>query len=399
MADITSAFRWTLEHTELATGARAGTLRTPHGAIATPVFMPVGTQATVKTLDSGEVAELGAQIILGNTYHLYLRPGDTLISEIGGLHQFMSWPLPILTDSGGFQVWSLGDRRTIDEDGVTFRSHLDGSTHRFTPERAMEIQANIGADIVMAFDECSAHGVPYEYAEAAMERTHRWLERCVAAQRRPDQGLFGIVQGNFFADLRQASAAFVAAQPVVGFGIGGLSVGEPKAEMYTLLETTTQALPVDRPRYLMGVGSPEDLIESIRRGVDMFDCVLPTRLGRHASAFTPTGRINLSNTQWTRDDRPIQADCDCITCQRYSRAYLRHLFQAGESLGARLATIHNLRFLLRLMQQARAAILQDRFAAFSAEFLAHYRPVDEDIRAAQRASSGQQRDRSRVTYA
>ncbi len=361
--------------------------------------MPVGTQATVKTLESREVAELGAQIILGNTYHLFLRPGDELLAKFGGLHRFMNWTRPILTDSGGFQVWSLGDRRVIDEDGVTFRSHLDGSQHRFTPERVMQIQANIGADIVMAFDECSAYGVSHDYARAAMERTHRWLERCVAAQRRSDQALFGIVQGNFFGDLRQESAAFVAAQPVAGFGIGGLSVGEPKTEMYELLRTTTAVLPADRPRYLMGVGSPEDLIEAVRRGVDMFDCVLPTRLGRHASAFTPSGRINLMNARWAEDERPIEEACDCLTCRSYSRAYLRHLFRAGETLGARLATVHNVRFLIRLMEQTRAAILDDRFDIFSAEFLASYQPVPEQVRADQRAKSGQHRDRSRPSYA
>jgi queuine tRNA-ribosyltransferase len=263
----------------------------------------------------------------------------------------------------------------------------------------MQIQANIGADIVMAFDECSAYGVSRDYARAAMERTHRWLERCVAAQRRSDQALFGIVQGNFFGDLRQESAAFVASQPVAGFGIGGLSVGEPKTEMYELLRTTTAVLPADRPRYLMGVGSPEDLIEAVGRGVDMFDCVLPTRLGRHASAFTPTGRINLMNARWAEDERPIEEACDCLTCRSYSRAYLRHLFRAGETLGARLATVHNVRFLIRLMEQTRAAILDDRFDIFSAEFLASYQPVPEQVRADQRAKSGQHRDRSRPSYA
>ena len=396
--DTIDVFEWTLQHTDLKTGARAGTLRTPHGAIATPVFMPVGTQATVKTLTSGEVADLGAQIILGNTYHLYLRPGDDLIARIGGLHRFMDWSRPILTDSGGFQVWSLSDRRVIDEDGVTFRSHLDGSAHRFTPERVMEIQANIGADIAMAFDECSDYGVSHEYATAAMRRTHRWLERCLVARRRPDQALFGIVQGNLFADLRQESAAFVAAQPVHGFGIGGLSVGEPKAEMYAILQSTTAVLPADRPRYLMGVGSPEDLLECIGRGVDMFDCVLPTRLGRHASAFTPTGRINLLNARWADDQRPIEEGCDCLACRRHSRAYIRHLLRAGEALGARLATLHNVRFLIRLMERARAAILADRFETFRDEFLADYRPVAESVRAAQRRAGPRHRDRS-ASYA
>ena len=392
-------FSFTVDQTDQSTGARAGLLETPHGAIATPVFMPVGTQATVKTLAADEVAELGVEIVLGNTYHLYLRPGDTMLQQFGGLHRFMGWSRPILTDSGGFQVWSLGDRRTIDEDGVTFRSHLDGSAHRFTPERAMEIQARIGADIVMAFDECSAYGVTHDYAVAAMERTHRWLERCIAAASREDQALFGIVQGNLFADLREQSATFVASQPVAGFGIGGLSVGEPKAQMYGILERTTAALPADRPRYLMGVGAPEDLIEGVRRGVDMFDCVLPTRLGRHGAAFTPSGRINLLNARWATDERPIEDGCDCLACRRYSRAYLRHLFRADEALGPRLATLHNLRFLTRLMAQTRQAIIEDRFVAFSDEFLGTYRPVAEAERAAQRALYGRRREQGSRAHA
>lgn len=393
------AFKWTCAHTDQPTGARAGTLETPHGVIATPVFMPVGTQATVKTLASGEVADLGAQIILGNTYHLFLRPGDKLIERFGGLHRFMDWHGPLLTDSGGFQVWSLSDRRTIDDDGVTFRSHLDGSTHRFTPERVMEIQARIGADVAMAFDECSDYGVSREYAEAAMERTHRWLERCVKVKTRPDQALFGIVQGNVFHDLREKSAEFVAAQPVRGFGIGGLSVGEPKAEMYAILQTTTTALPTDRPRYLMGVGSPEDLVECIGRGVDMFDCVLPTRLGRHGAVWTPTGRINLLNARWSEDDQPIEQGCDCLACRRYSRAYLRHLFRANEALGPRLASIHNLRFLLRLTERVREAILEDRFAHFRDDFLSTFAIVPDSVRAAQREKYGRRRERETAAHA
>ena len=394
-----TVFDFDLQHTDHPTGARAGVFSTPHGDIKTPVFMPVGTQATVKTLTSGEVADLGAQILLGNTYHLFLRPGDELLERMGGLHRFMDWSRPILTDSGGFQVWSLSGQRTIDEDGVTFRSHLDGSSHRFTPERVMEIQARIGADIVMAFDECSDYGATHEYATAAMERTHRWLERCITAQTRPDQALFGIVQGNLYPDLREQSAAFIAGQPVRGFGIGGLSVGEPKAEMYAILEHTTAALPAGRPRYLMGVGSPEDLIEGVARGVDMFDCVLPTRIGRHGAAFTPSGRINLMNAKWATDDAPIQEDCDCLACRRYSRAYLRHLFKAEEALGARLATMHNLRFLIRLMERAREAILQDAFAGFRQEFIERYKPVNEAVREAQRASYGRHRTAGTVSHA
>lgn len=387
-------FHFQLEHVDPATGARAGTLTTPHGSIATPVFMPVGTQATVKTLTSDEVAELGATIVLGNTYHLYLRPGSDVIAELGGLHRFMSWPRALLTDSGGFQVFSLGATNVIDDEGVTFRSHIDGSLHRFTPERAIAIQEQLGADIIMAFDECAPYPTTYDYARRAMERTHRWLERCVAAKTRCDQALFGIVQGSVFADLRRESAQFVAAQPVPGFGIGGLSVGETKAEMYETLALTTAELPADRPRYLMGVGSPEDLLHGVSRGVDMFDCVQPTRLGRHGAVWTPDGRINLLNARWARDPRPIQEDCDCYACRRYSRAYIRHLLRAEELLGARLATIHNLRFLVRLMEQARMAIVEHRFAAFRDAFLERFQPVSEAVRAAQRAAFGRRKEHS-----
>lgn len=395
----TSQYRFTCEHVDQSVGARAGRLQTPHGEIATPVFMPVGTQATVKTLTATEVEDLGAQIILGNTYHLYLRPGDQILEQLGGLHRFMGWHRPILTDSGGFQVWSLSNHRTIDEDGVTFRSHLDGSTHRFTPEAAIAIQERIGADIMMAFDECSSYGADHDYALAAMDRTHRWLVRCVAAQRRTDQMLFGIVQGNFYADLRRQSAEFIAEQPVAGFGIGGLSVGEPKTIMYDMLAETTAVLPTDRPRYLMGVGAPEDLVEGVRRGVDMFDCVLPTRLGRHGAVFTPVGRINLLNAQWAVDDRPIQDGCDCYTCQHASRAYLRHLFRASETLGPRLASIHNLRFLVRLMEEARTAIFADSFDRWSSDFLSAYRPVSEHVREEQRSRYGRRRKQETSIHA
>ncbi len=379
-----SNFNWTLEHTNH--GARAGTLNTPHGAITTPVFMPVGTQATVKTLDPLEVAAMGAQIILANTYHLYLRPGAELLAELGGLHRFMQWDKPILTDSGGFQVFSLGPNSKIDEDGVTFKSHLDGSRHRFTPESAIAIQEQLGADIIMAFDECAPQPSTAAYTRAAMERTHRWLERCIAAKRRDDQALFGIVQGGVEADLRRESARFVGGQPVTGVAIGGLSVGEPKEQMYGMLDVTTPLLPSDRPRYLMGVGSPEDLIEGVARGVDMFDCVLPTRLGRNGSLFVPAGRINITNAAFARADEPIDATCDCTTCQRFSRAYLRHLFRTGEILGLRLATIHNVRFLIRLMEQARAAILADRYQSFMDDFLSRFQTIPHAVREASRAA-------------
>jgi queuine tRNA-ribosyltransferase len=384
---------FTLEHTDHESWARAARLMTPHGVIRTPVFMPVGTQATVKTVTATEVRELQAQIILGNTYHLYLRPGSDLIAELGGLHRFMGWHGPILTDSGGFQVWSLSGQRRIDDDGVTFRSHLDGSQHRFTPEHAVHIQEQLGSDIMMAFDECSEIGATHDYAVRALTRTHRWLERCIVVRSRPDQMLFGIVQGNIFPDLRIESARFIADQPVDGCAIGGLSVGEPKDVMYAMLETVTAHLPTGRPRYLMGVGAPEDLLEGISRGVDMFDCVLPTRLGRHGAAFTSTGRINLLNARWARDERPIEEGCDCYTCRHHTRAYLRHLFHAQETLGPRLATIHNLRFLIRLMEQSRAAILADRFVQFRDEWLVRYRPVSEPVRVEQRLAFQRARER------
>jgi queuine tRNA-ribosyltransferase len=391
---VSDPFKLEIHYRDSDTDARAGVFTTPHGAIPTPVFMPVGTQATVKTLTSHEVAELGAPIILSNTYHLYLRPGSELIAEMGGLHRFMNWPRAILTDSGGFQVFSLGQTNTIDNDGVTFRSHIDGSQHRFTPERAIAIQEQLGADIIMAFDECAPYPCTHEYARAAMERTHRWLERCLAAKTRSDQALFGIVQGSVYGDLRQISAAFIAEQPVTGFGIGGLSVGESKPEMYDTLALTTANLPQDRPRYLMGVGSPEDLIEGIARGVDMFDCVLPTRLGRHGAAWTPAGRINLLNARWARADQPIEVGCDCYACVNHTRAYIRHLFRAGEALGPRLATLHNVRFLIRLMEGARSAIKEGTFSNYRQRFLQDFQAVPDDIRAAQRAAYGRRQERT-----
>lgn len=387
-------FNFNLVHRDPTMGARAGILHTPHGNIPTPVFMPVGTQATVKTLSAHDVAAVGASIILSNTYHLFLRPGSDLIAEMGGLHRFMNWHRPILTDSGGFQVFSLGATNTIDDEGVTFRSHIDGSRHRFTPERAIGIQEQIGADIIMAFDECAPYPATPDYALAAMKRTHRWLERCIAAKTRSDQALFGIVQGGMFPDLRRQSATFIAEQPVVGCAIGGLGVGEPKPEMYDMLAITTAELPENKPRYMMGIGSPEDLIEGVARGVDMFDCVQPTRLGRHGAVWTPEGRINLLNARWARDDQPIQVGCDCYACVNHTRAYIRHLLRAEESLGQRLATIHNVRFLIRLMQDVREAILADRFAAYRDDFLGRFQPVSDAVRAAQREAYGRRKERA-----
>jgi len=352
--------------------ARAGIFHTPHGDILTPVFAPVGTQATVKAVTSRELEELGASLVLANTYHLYLRPGADLIAEFGGIHNFMNWQGPMLTDSGGFQVFSLSSIRKVDEDGVTFRSHIDGSIHRLNPERAIAIQEQLGADIIMAFDECSD---PYDqkYNHKAMERTHRWAERCLAAQTRRDQALFGIVQGGVNPDLRVRSAEFIASLGFPGHAIGGLSVGETKAEMHAMLEVVTPILPSNKPRYLMGVGSPEDLVNGVLRGIDIFDCVLPTRLARHKAAMTMTGRINLLNSINSRSHAPIEEGCQCYTCQNYSRAYLRHLLVAKEMLAATLISIHNIHVLLELMRQARQAIIEHRYAQFANQFLENYK--------------------------
>ncbi len=374
--------QFTLDTTDGA--ARAGRFETVHGPVLTPAFMPVGTQATVKSLAPADVRATGAQILLCNAYHLMLRPGAALVARHGGLHRFMNWDGPILTDSGGFQVFSLGHMRKVSAGGVTFRSHLDGSRHELTPERAMAVQAALGADVIMAFDECPPAGATRDHATAATERTHRWLERCIAAHH-TEQALFGICQGGMFADLRAASAAFLAAQDVAGCAIGGLSVGETKSTTWEMLDASVGPLPQHKPRYMMGVGSPEDLIEAVKRGVDMFDCVLPTRLARNGALFTPDGRANLRNARWAEELGPVDPACDCATCMDYSAAYLRHLFVAEELLAYRLASQHNIRFLVRLMERARAAIIEQRFEAFAAAFLARYRPADESARMTQRA--------------
>lgn len=377
-------FTYQLLHADPQSGARVGVFHTPHGDIPMPAFAPVGTQGTVKAVSPEELEEAGAGLILANTYHLYIRPGADLIARLGGLHTFMGWPHPILTDSGGFQVFSLEGLRQIDEDGVTFRSHIDGSTHRFTPERVIAIQEDLGADIIMCFDECAP---PHDraYSEQAMDRTHRWAARCRAALARTDQALFGIVQGGIFPELRAASARFLTALDFPGYAIGGLSVGETKDQMHAMLDVVTSLLPADRPRYLMGVGSPEDLFEGVSRGVDMFDCVLPTRIARNAALFTRQGRINLRNARYAEDPAPIEPGCDCYTCRRFSRAYLRHLLKANEIFGLRLATIHNLRFMLRLMEQIRGAIRDGTFGALKDAFLAEYEIVPEEAREAERA--------------
>jgi len=366
-------FSFTLDHTD--SRARLGLLSTPHGAIRTPVFMPVGTQATVKGVSPRDLTELGASILLANTYHLYLRPGDELVARRGGLHRFMNWPGPILTDSGGFQVFSLSEMRTIDDDGATFKSHLDGSMHRMTPEKSIRVQHNLGADIIMCFDECPPPG-DREYNEISLKRTHAWAVRCKEAHARAGvagrQALFGIVQGGAFADLREQSARFITDLDFPGYAIGGLAVGESKDVTFRVIEQMDSLLPADKPRYLMGVGEPTDLVRAVARGVDMFDCVLPTRLARHAAAFTRDGRINLRGKVYAEDDGPIDAACDCYTCRSFTRAYIRHLLHVGEMLGLHLMSLHNLRFLLRLMEEIRAAIAERRYAQFAADWLARY---------------------------
>jgi len=351
--------------------ARAGVLRTPHGEIHTPVFMPVGTQATVKAVPPRDLEAMEAQIILANTYHLYLRPGDELIARRGGLHRFMGWSRSLLTDSGGFQVFSLSAIRKIDDDGVTFKSHLDGSFHRFTPEKAISIQENLGADIIMCLDECPPP-TDRDYNHIALARTHAWAVRCRQAHRRADQALFGIVQGGIFPDLREQSARFLTALDFPGYAIGGLAVGESKADMFQVITWMDDLLPADKPRYLMGVGEPTDLIRAVARGVDMADCVLPTRLARHGAAFTRDGRINMRNRIYAEDDRPIDPECGCYACRHFSRAYIRHLLQAGEILGMYLMSIHNIAFLLDLMREMREAIVEGRFQAFAERWLARY---------------------------
>ncbi|SFE20208.1 tRNA guanosine(34) transglycosylase Tgt [Peptostreptococcus sp. D1] len=354
-------------------GARLGRLHTPHGIIETPIFMPVGTQATVKSMTPEELKEIGSQIILSNTYHLYMRPGYELIKKAGGLHEFMQWDKPILTDSGGFQVFSLGPLRKITEEGVEFRSHLDGSRHTITPEKAVEIQTALGSDIMMAFDECAPYPADRDYVKKSLERTTRWLRRCKDAHKNTEnQALFGIVQGGMYKDLREQSAREITAIDLPGYAIGGLSVGEPKDIMYDILGHTVQFLPEDKPRYLMGVGSPDDLLEGVIRGVDMFDCVLPTRIARNGTAMTSQGKVVVRNATYAEDFSSLDPECDCYTCRNYTKAYIRHLIKANEILGARLLTIHNLRFLLKLMENIRTAIHEDRLLDFKEEFLKKY---------------------------
>ncbi|MEG6611754.1 tRNA guanosine(34) transglycosylase Tgt [Pseudoclostridium thermosuccinogenes] len=368
-----AAIRYELIKKCKQTGARLGRVHTPHGSFDTPVFMPVGTQATVKGMSPDELKEIDAKIILSNTYHLYLRPGQEIIRKAGGLHSFMNWDRPILTDSGGFQVFSLGSFRKIEEDGVTFKSHIDGSRHFISPEKAVEIQNDLGSDIIMCFDECTPYPAEYDYAKKSLERTTRWAKRCKEAHKNTErQALFGIVQGGVYKDLREQSAKELVALDFPGYSIGGLSVGEPAELMYEMLECTVPLLPEDKPRYLMGVGSPDYLVEGAIRGIDMFDCVLPTRIGRNGTVMTSRGRIIVRDAKYARDFSPIDPECDCYACRNFTRAYIRHLLKVDEVLGIRLTTWHNLRFLINLMKKVRQAIMEDRLGDFRDEFFENY---------------------------
>ena len=367
------AITYELLHIDKNSGARRGVIHTPHGDIQTPVFMPVGTLATVKAMSPEELKEdVKAEIILSNTYHLYLRPGHDLVKEAGGLHKFMNWDRPILTDSGGFQVFSLSSLRKITEEGVTFNSHLDGKKHLFTPENVMEIEEALGADIIMAFDECCPYPSTYEYTKNSMERTTRWALRCKEAHKTENQGLFGIIQGGFYKDLREKSAKDLIDLDFPGYAIGGISVGEPKEEFLDILRFTAPLMPENKPRYLMGVGTPDYLIEAALSGIDMCDCVLPTRLARHGTAMTSKGKIVVRNNTYARDWEPLDDECDCYTCRNYTKAYLRHLIKTNEILGMRLLSLHNLRFLTKLMERVRIEIENDNLLGFREEFYKKY---------------------------
>jgi len=381
-------FNFQLHHTDGA--ARAGELETPHGKALTPFFMPVATQATVKGLTAEEVRDVGAQVVLSNAYHLYLRPGVETVVKLGGLHKFMGWDGPILTDSGGFQAFSMGPLREVSDDGIRFRSHIDGSEHNFTPELATANQEGLAPDIAMCFDQCIAYGASEKQVRQAMERTHRWAQSCFDAHQSSATGaasgqvLFGIVQGGTFPEMRDESARAISAIPFHGYAVGGLAVGENKEDMYRFTGQVADVLPEDKPRYLMGVGSPEDLVEGAARGIDMFDCALPTRVARNGSLFTPEGRVDITKARYAEQQGPLDETCDCYTCRDYSAAYLRHLFRAKELLGLRLASIHNLRFVLALMERIRASILEKRFDAFRRDFLDRYQPANEAARQAQK---------------
>lgn len=368
-----SALIFELLHKDAGSKARRGRITTPHGVIETPVFMPVGTQATVKAMKPEDVERTGAQIILSNTYHLMLRPGSDIVREAGGLHEFMNWHKPILTDCGGFQVFSLGHMRKITEEGALFSSHIDGSRHMLSPERSIEVQNDLGADIIMGFDECAPPDADYDYIAKSQARTTRWLRRCIEAHKYPDkQALFGIMQGGFFRDLREESAEAIVSLDLPGYAIGGISVGETKEEYIGVLEYAPDLLPENKPRYVMGIGTPDYIFEAVEHGVDMFDCVEPTRIARHGMAMTSHGRANIKNARYERDFGPLDPECDCYACRHYSRAYLRHLFKAGETMSAMLLTEHNLRFLSRLSENIRRSIDEDRFMDYKKDFYARY---------------------------
>lgn len=368
-----SALKFILEKKDKSDKARAGKIILPHGEVETPVFMPVGTAATVKSMKPEDVERLGAEIILSNTYHLYLRPGSKIIRDAGGLHKFMNWNRPILTDSGGFQVFSLGEMRKITEQGVEFRSFIDGSKHTLTPEKSIEVQCDLGSDIMMAFDECTPYPADRDYVKNSLERTTRWLKRCIKAQQDTEkQALFGIMQGGMYRDLREESARQIVDLDLPGYAIGGLSVGEPKELMCEVLDYAVDFLPENKPRYLMGVGTPDYIFEGIQRGIDMFDCVLPTRIARNGTAMTSIGRVNIKNAKYERDFEPLDRECDCYTCRNYSKSYLRHLFKANEILSSILLSTHNLHFLVKMTKNIRKAILEDRFFDYKAEFYSKY---------------------------
>ena len=368
-----SALKFILEKKDKSDKARAGKIILPHGEVETPVFMPVGTAATVKSMKPEDVGRLGAEIILSNTCHLYLRPGSKIIRDAGGLHKFMNWNRPILTDSGGFQVFSLGEMRKITEQGVEFRSFIDGSKHTLTPEKSIEVQCDLGSDIMMAFDECTPYPADRDYVKNSLERTTRWLKRCIKAQQDTEkQALFGIMQGGMYRDLREESARQIVDLDLPGYAIGGLSVGEPKELMCEVLDYAVDFLPENKPRYLMGVGTPDYIFEGIQRGIDMFDCVLPTRIARNGTAMTSIGRVNIKNAKYERDFEPLDRECDCYTCRNYSKSYLRHLFKANEILSSILLSTHNLHFLVKMTKNIRKAILEDRFFEYKAEFYSKY---------------------------
>lgn len=376
-----NAVTYELLHRDKKTGARLGIIHTPHGDIHTPVFMPVGTQGAIKAMRPEQVSDMGADIILSNTYHLYLRPGHELIKKAGGLHKFMNWKKPILTDSGGFQVFSLGKLRKITEEGVKFQSHIDGSKHILTPEKVMEIQNALGSDIMMAFDECAPYPADRKYIKDSMDRTIRWLKRCKESHNNiENQSLFAIVQGGMYKDLRKECANIMVDMDFPGYAIGGLSVGEPKDEMIDILSDTVNILPEDKPRYLMGVGTPDYLFEAVEHGIDMCDCVEPTRIARHGLATTSTGRINIKNAKFQEDFSPLDPECNCYTCQNYSKAYLRHTFKAGEMMASMLLSNHNLHFLINMMKNIRKSIEEDRFLEYKKEFYDKYYGSDHEGR-------------------